>query len=221
MASNLPLSHQRLPVPTGDSSSEERPNCKSLIAMNERVLFDAALEIADLKKRQAFIEKACEGALEKALNELKLESDTAGLVRMFSLRHEFPTEWHRFIHPQTDYVGDQILTMALEKDRYSFLFMDMTITVLEFELFVKIKEDFVDSYTDSTLKLSLKAGTAASMSPLDLVEWNDLLRGKMSPAGSLGNWTLTAWLDGTPHQRLDQNAIQDIFLVNRYTVTSA
>lgn len=29
--------------------------------INERVIFDAAVEIADPKARQAFIEKACEG----------------------------------------------------------------------------------------------------------------------------------------------------------------
>lgn len=32
--------------------------------INERVIFDAALELADPKTRQAFIEKACEGNAE-------------------------------------------------------------------------------------------------------------------------------------------------------------
>ena len=80
MASNLPLSHQRLPVRTGDSSSEERPNCKSLIAMNERVIFEAALEIADPKKRQAFLQKACKGDADQraGVDALLKSHDTAG-----------------------------------------------------------------------------------------------------------------------------------------------
>ena len=48
--------------------------------MNERVIFDAALEIADLKKRQAFIEKACEGDpdLRAGVDALLKSHDTAG-----------------------------------------------------------------------------------------------------------------------------------------------
>jgi hypothetical protein len=123
-----------------------------------------------------------------------------------------------------DYVGDQILTIGLVKERLSFLFSQTTINLQAIELYVRIDADFADSYTDTTLKLALKAGTTASATPLDINidGLTGLLHAEKSPAaGSLGNWTLTAWLDGTPHLRFDPDAIQDIFLVCRYTCTSS
>lgn len=170
------------------------------------------------------LKTASEGDLDSALKNVQLQSDKTGLARLFSLRHEFPTEWYRFLHPQADYVGDQILTIALVKERLSFLFSQTTINLQAIELYVKIDADFADSYTDTTLKLALKAGTTASATPLDINidGLTGLLHAEKSPAGgSLGNWTLTAWLDGTPHLRLDTDAIQDIFLVCRYTCTSS
>lgn len=48
--------------------------------MNERVIFEAALEIADLKKRQAFLQKACKGNadLRAGVDALLNSHDTAG-----------------------------------------------------------------------------------------------------------------------------------------------
>jgi hypothetical protein len=170
------------------------------------------------------LKTASQGDLDSALKNVKLQSDKKGLARLFSLRHEFPTEWYRFLHPQADYVGDQILTIALVKERLSFLFSQTTISLQAIELYVKIDADFVERYTDTTLKLALKAGTTASGEPLgiNIGALTGLLEAEKSlAAGSLGNWTLTAWLDGAPHQRLDPDAIQDIFLVCRYTCTSS
>jgi Tc toxin complex TcA C-terminal TcB-binding domain len=170
------------------------------------------------------LKTASEGDLDSALKNVKLQSDKTGLARLFSLRHEFPTEWYRFLHPQADYAGDQILTIGLVKERLSFLFSQTTINLQSIELYVRIDADFADSYTDTTLKLALKAGTTASATLLNINidDLTGLLHAEKSPAGgSLGNWTLTAWLAGTPHLRLDPDAIQDIFLVCRYTCTSS
>ena len=46
------------------------------------------------------LKKACQAVLQDALNALTSPDDAAhgfGLARLFSLRHEFPTEWHRFL----------------------------------------------------------------------------------------------------------------------------
>jgi hypothetical protein len=40
-------------------------------------------------------------------------------VRMFSLRHEFPGEWHRFLNP-VDTAGGNILDLALTKNHFPF-----------------------------------------------------------------------------------------------------
>lgn len=142
-----------------------------------------------------------------------------GLARIFSLRHEFPTEWHRFLNPAASTPAAQTLTMALTRERFPFLVQDRITDINMMELLVKIKPEYSVSHNESTLQLSLQAGTAASNTPATLSAWNGLLRTAESSGGSLGNWTLTAWLDagGGVKQRLEPNAIQDILLVCRYT----
>lgn len=152
--------------------------------------------------------------LQTALNEFMRSEGQRGLARPFTLRHEFSSAWHRFLNPPTGSAGDQTLTMALTKDHFPFLFQDKTITINTIELFVKVKPEFA-----STLRLSLEAGTAASNNPMNLVPWNGLFHAVQSPVGSLGDWTLTAWVDTDDgaHGRMDPNAIQDILVVCQYT----
>ena len=138
------------------------------------------------------------------------------LQRLFSLRHEFPTEWHRFLNPPAGSNEDQTLTMALTKERFPFLFQGRISAIDSMELFVKVKPAFADSHNDSTLKLSLAAGSGASSTALPLAAVDGLLNAEKSPAGPLGAWTLTAWLDGAPHMRLNRDGIQDILLLCRY-----
>lgn len=68
------------------------------------------------------------------------------------------------------------------------------------------------SHNESTLKLSLQAGSNASTIALALSAWNVLLHTKETPSGPLGDWTMGAWLDigKDPKQNLHPNAIQDI-----------
>ncbi len=156
--------------------------------------------------------------LSAVVNSFMQTDGQQGLARIFSLRHEFPTEWYRFINPVPSNTEDQTLTMTLTRERFPFSFQDKNITTIEsMNLFVKVKPDFADSYNDSTLKLSLVAGTVASSSELPLTSLNGLLRAEKSSGGPLGDWTLTAWLNGPPNIRLNPNAIHDILLVCRYT----
>jgi hypothetical protein len=51
-----------------------------------------------------------------ALNEFLRTEGQKGLALPISLRHEFPSQWHRFLHPppsQQDSEGDPTLTMNL------------------------------------------------------------------------------------------------------------
>jgi hypothetical protein len=155
--------------------------------------------------------------LSAALETFAQSEGEQGLARAFSLRHEFPSEWYRFLNPPAASTGDQTLTLGLTRERFPFLFQDRISGIDSMELFVKVKPGFADGYNDSTLKLSLAAGTAASAAALPVGASSGLLRATKSPAGPPGDWTLTAWVDGTPHMRLDPDAIQDILLVSRYT----
>ena len=98
----------------------------------------------------------------------------------------------------------------------AFQFQDRIASITEFELYVQVNSSFAESHNEATLKLAFEPGKRTSTAALDVEALSGLLHALKSPAGPLGDWTLTAWLDGNPHLRLDPHAIQDVLLVCRY-----
>src|SRR5690606_15720901 len=72
----------------------------------------------------------------KSFLENTAELDTQPLMRMFSLRHEFPGEWYRFLHPSVP-GADQALSILLKKEHFPFFTRDRNIDVMKLEVFVK------------------------------------------------------------------------------------
>ena len=70
----------------------------------------------------------------------------SGLNRLFSLRHEFPTEWYRFLNQVDTIDGSQTLAFELTHDRFPFPFRGQTIRINRAEFFLKFKE-----ISDSTI----------------------------------------------------------------------
>lgn len=58
------------------------------------------------------------------------------LMQMFRLKHEFPTEWYKFLHPATA-GGEQILNFTLGQNRFPFFAQDRQIVVMKVDLFAK------------------------------------------------------------------------------------
>jgi hypothetical protein len=58
------------------------------------------------------------------------------LMQMFGMKHEFPSEWYKFLHPATG-GAEQILTFTLGKERFPFFVQDRDIVVMEIEVFAK------------------------------------------------------------------------------------
>ena len=89
---------------------------------------------------------------------------------------------------------------------------------------MQIKPEFVNTHDESTLTLTLEEGAAAPTSPMSLDVWNGLLHGRKESlawdvpvAAAEGEWTLTAVRNAT--ERLDPDALDDIFVVCSYTVS--
>lgn len=164
--------------------------------------------------------------LQNALNEFLRTEGQKGLALPISLRHEFPSAWHRFLNPpqpsqQEDGESDHpTLTMNLGPERFPFLFQGRPIIINKIEMFEKVRPEFASTHNESTLKLSLEAGTDASDAALNMSPWKGLLRAAKSPGGELDNWTLTGWLEpgGNSDERIDPNAIEDILLVCHYSL---
>ena len=58
------------------------------------------------------------------------------LMRMLSMRHEFPTEWHRFLYPGAE-AAEQVLNFTTGLERLPFFTHDSGIVVMKIELFAK------------------------------------------------------------------------------------
>ncbi|MFB2833324.1 neuraminidase-like domain-containing protein [Floridanema evergladense] len=77
------------------------------------------------------LKQAAIGHLQTGLNQLVNASGEQGLFRLFSLRHEFPTEWHRFL--QSD---DATLTVTLTQQHFPFIFQGRTIALAAADLYL-------------------------------------------------------------------------------------
>ena len=156
--------------------------------------------------------------LDAALNDIATSAEQPGLARIFSLRHEFPNEWHRFLRPTGS--GDQTLTLLLTRNHFPFLVRDRTITVSAMDIFIKVQPDFISSHNETTLVVTLDAGISPGVDTVALAPWHALLRGSRQFSGALQPWTLEAHLEPSINvrERLHPEALADLVLVCRYTI---
>jgi hypothetical protein len=163
--------------------------------------------------------------LEAAINEAALSEGERGLANLFSAKHEFPSEWHRFLGA----AGKQELKLPLTKDRYPYVFSGRNIAVDRVDLLVRLSEgsDVADVGTD--IKFTLKISDEPVSEPVKykLPAEPNLGEALHIPAeededigGSPGEWTLTAGdPDSNPPQpRLNPDAVEDIGLIVYYKV---
>lgn len=73
--------------------------------------------------------------LTAAVNVIVRSAEEKGLARMFSLRHEFPIDWNRFITAAT-----QTLNFKLTQDRFPFQLRGRTIQIKSTHIFLKFKD---------------------------------------------------------------------------------
>jgi hypothetical protein len=170
--------------------------------------------------------------LQGVLNAIVDSQKETGLARVFSLRHEFSTEWYRVLHPSPA-GADGAVTLRLTKDRLPFLFQGSSVKFTAFALLVRVNPRFAATHNVETVKLSLVPQLlpapvpAPALAPLSLTSWpasgDTLLRADivMSDPVEPGSWMLSAWLEKSlpvVRSSLDPHAIEDIFLVARYNV---
>ena len=139
-------------------------------------------------------------------------SSQPALQRMFSLRHEFPTEWYKFLNPPSTATGSS-MTITLGKDRFPFQYRSAAPKITKFEFAVLCADGLVATYTDGgQLALQLEPpGTNAPPLNVSLRSSKPLLAG--APYGSVAapqaqssantppNWTLQ--FDGTKNQSVN------------------
>jgi hypothetical protein len=152
-------------------------------------------------------------SLQTRVNSMLVSLKDTGLTRMFSARHEFPTEWYAFLNPAPG--ADQVLTLNLTRDRFPY-FASVAATL-------KIKT--IELVADTSLAAINKI-TAAPAPPapptLNFIKdgyYGNMLRLILDYSGSKkdsGVWTITNPKSNPP---LTGAQINDLIMIAHYEVS--
>jgi len=165
---------------------------------------------------------AAEEHLLAGINALVTGADAPGLHQPFSARHEFPTEFHRFLHPAGE-AEPQTLAINLAQNRFPYMFQDRNIGVDQVHIFVRLADEIENPDAAGT-EFSLfhpggeepvDLGAAASFGNVLQVSIGNLNSGP-------GEWSLSVSSvgDGLADEssQLNPNAIADITFILHYAV---
>ena len=180
--------------------------------------------------------------LKRAATEAVVAAASRTGVRLFSARHEFPGEWHRFLHP-TETADPQSLQLELTPERFPFRFRGTQIRIDRVELFLRLK-DGVQYPTEvgQQLRLFVRPPDAAA-TPMDSLPNGTLVpetsldgmpKARIDvpaiPARSFGSWAIEAWsahigliplglrvpdpvtVEGQPRHHLGPDVIEDVYV---------
>lgn len=161
----------------------------------------------------------------------------SGQNRMFSVRHEFPTEWHRFAQP-TATSSSQSLGLDLSRRRFPFQFQGKNITIDSVGVFVKQKGGVIMESASITLMPPNKSlSPGETLAPIRMIQSSgmegllhsqmselEVLRESQPPDNQALEVAVTSedsalWMlsfEGPPVR----NWISDIFLICSYSVKS-
>jgi hypothetical protein len=175
----------------------------------------------------ATLREASAGSAKSSLNKMALaEESRKGLYRLFSARHEFPTEWAKFLNPAAG--GEQILTLQTPPERFPFFSNGLDLKVHSIDVLART--------TDSnpyTLVLGAPTGhtETVTMSPDSGLDGMQLREVPLSPQIDLGRAPLPssstppAWTiklkqqSAADFKSLLASQIEDVLLLVSYQVS--
>ncbi len=170
------------------------------------------------------LRQAAEDHLEEVFNGLVTGEGAPGLMQSISARHDFPTVFHRFLHPEDD-AAAQEMTLDIGANRFPFMFKGRAIQVDSILVFLRLADALEDTAVDGTvLTLSHPGGET----PIDFSEstrFGHIHRVDSGPVTTgPGEWRLTLSSVGAnltdEDDRLDPGAVEDILLILHYTVAA-
>ncbi|BFU96283.1 MAG: protein of unknown function [Nitrospira sp.] len=174
------------------------------------------------------LQAAAAGDLQTAVNEIIAGEGGKGVTRLFSLRHEFPTEWQRFLNMTTEGTGDHQQVLSFGAERFPFFLRDR---------FVAGKVKVARVHLLSTLAKRISDSSALYLTPpgasFDEQEdrvalavrdgYGETLYGQRSfqQDKSVGNWTLLATSADFDALKSDTGDVllRDVFVCFELTIT--
>jgi hypothetical protein len=152
----------------------------------------------------------------------------ANLLRHFSLRHEYPTEWYRFLHPSTPSAGvppSASMQIDLCNNRFPFQYRGKIIKIAQAELIVVLKDrDLAANQATNPIPSPLSFSLSVPASPATIVHLsaalpisaNALYASTKTPPipASAGQGGPKSWILECPD---DLSQVFDIFLICQYS----
>ena len=162
------------------------------------------------------------------------------LARFFSLRHEFPTEWYKFLLPAAS-GSPQTMTVMLSRERFPYQYRGKKIQLNWIDVAFKFKAAYppetklnsapLGDFNSSGGQLSavlVTPGSSSGSGPVPLPSTPGILNGtpfgrwSSGPAG-LGAWQFQIMANNLPPSLVDANnnlipsVVEDIYIVCHYT----
>jgi hypothetical protein len=160
--------------------------------------------------------------LTAALNSIEESARGKGLARLFSLRQEFPTEWHRLISGANgNGSGGSANFFAITKDRFPFLFTQKEISISAVELYAVPKSNTaINEFPTLDIKLPMATDVVPMQEGVrigNLFAKSLTLGTEVAVDAEEGN---AKWEFQIPQDRLVnfQQEINDILMVCHYSI---
>jgi hypothetical protein len=172
--------------------------------------------------------RSAENAIEAAASAINVPVGAPGLVRVFSIRHEFPNEWYRFLHP-LDESGDPTLRLTLSRDRFPYVLNQKGITLDRMELIAKRGDGATYGVLDLALTLEPDGPPRAAGDPgpveMAVTDWLGLLTASAAvtagnhPGAAGPTWNVGAWRRGANGRvRLTSESLKDLWVACHYSI---
>ncbi len=159
--------------------------------------------------------------LENLINSI--DETISGLSRLFSMKYEFSTKFHQFLHSD-----DQKLDVTLSSDQFPYQFRDKTIDIHRIGLMVQLNEKYVGGGAGLEFEIIHPKGNVENLSPEpdETGLYGNYLLAEQNIGGNtgIGDWSvdLTAIpepLKLTGTEKLNPESITDLLLICYYNIS--
>lgn len=128
-------------------------------------------------------------------------SSSQVLFRLFSLRHEFPSEWHRFVSSPPSITGINPMTVNLAAPRFPYFVQNRAISITQATVVAKTK-------STSPVRVAVTPGTEITETDMTRNPWPG--EGSLD-VGNPGPWTLGT--DAVP------KSLEDVFVIIAFSAS--
>ncbi|MDB5227214.1 MAG: hypothetical protein JWN78_1407, partial [Bacteroidota bacterium] len=135
-----------------------------------------------------------------------------GLIRVFNLKNDFPSEYHELLNPKNGEA--QKTTIKIEQNHLPYFLQGKTVTVSKVEVYLKAKDDMIVSIPTVFKIHDILTSSWKALS--EAPENTSIRTASAAVSGTLlGDWTIDTGMNG-----LNKNALDNIFIAIAYTVTT-